>query len=168
MISDTLKQLDAWYNEPSEGGHRPKLLSKLAILELCGWIESELDRIVLVVEAGRLNDPAWVQENVISKTYGFGYAEHWRPMFSKLVGELFARRIEAEMEKTFPGELERMKSQLGTLWRIRCSLAHSHITATVSPQQTLNAPSWAINQHRVLEKLMTSYEQATATVLASV
>ena len=36
QIEDTLKELDRWFNELPGASDRPKLLSKLATLELCG------------------------------------------------------------------------------------------------------------------------------------
>lgn len=161
----TLRQLDTWFNDPSQGGDRPKLLSKLAILELCGWIEGEFDRLALLAESGRLSDPDWVKENVISKTNGFQYENHWRPMLSRLVGEIFVRRVEARVEQDFSGDLEQLKSLLGTLWRIRCNFAHADMVANVASQQTFNAPSWSINQHRILKKLLLRYEQSMVAVL---
>ena len=168
MVATTLRQLDTWYNEHSQGSDRPKLLSKLAILELCGWLEGEFDRLALLTEAGRLNDPSWVRDNVISKTNGFHYETHWRPMLSRLVGEIFVRRVERKMEQDFPGDLDRLKSMLGVLWRMRCNFAHADIAANVASQQTFNAPSWSINQHRVLGKVLDRYEQSLITVLAAV
>lgn len=168
MVDATLRQLDVWYNEPSEGGDRPKLLSKLAVLELCGWIEGEFDRLALLVEAGRLNDPDWVKTNVISRTSGFTYTDHWRPMLSRLVGEVFARRVEAGLEQQAPGELDQLKSLLGSLWKVRCDFAHADIAANLAAQQTFSAPSWSINQHRILKKLIARYEQVLTAVLAAV
>lgn len=168
MVEATLRQLDTWYNEPSQGGDRPKLLSKLATLELCGWLEGEFDRLALLVEAGRLNDTDWVKKNVISRTSGFHYEDHWRPMLSRLVGEIYARRVERKMEHDYPGDLERLKSTLGTLWMIRCNFAHADITANVASQQTFNAPSWSLNQHRVLAKMLVRYELSLVAVLAGV
>jgi hypothetical protein len=102
VVTATLNQLDSWFNEPTQGGDRPKLLAKLAILELCGWLEGEFDRLAMVVESGRLNDPEWVKSNVISGTFGFKYTEHWRRMLVGLVGEIYARRIEEAMEVSYP------------------------------------------------------------------
>lgn len=168
MVDATLRQLDSWFNEPSQGGDRPKLLSKLATLELCGWIEGEFDRLALLAESGRLNDPEWVRANVISKTSGFQYDNHWRPMLSRLVGEVFVRRVESRMEEDFAGDLDRLKSLLGTLWRIRCDFAHADMTAHVAAQQTFQAPSWSINQHRLLSKLLARYERAMVSVLTGI
>lgn len=168
MIEVTLKQLNSWFTEPTQGGDRPKLLSKLATLELCGWLEGEFDRLAIVVAEGRLNDPEWVKKNVISRTSGFLYDKHWRAMLSILVGEVFARRIEMQMEATYPGDLERLKGLLVTLWKIRCDYAHADIAANLRAQQTFQAPSWYLNQHRVLKKLLAQYEQQMQIVLATI
>ncbi len=168
MVDATLKQLDTWFNEPSQGGDRPKLLSKLAALELCGWIEGQFDRLALLAESGRLNDPDWVRANVISKTSGFLYDSHWRPMLSRLVGEVFARRVESRMETDYPGELDRLKSLLGTLWKIRCDFAHADMSANIAAQKTFQAPSWSLNQHRILVKQLAHYEQSMIAVLNTI
>lgn len=164
----TLKQLDVWFNEPSQGGDRPKLLAKLAVIELCGWLEGEFDRLAMLVETGRLNDSAWVKANIVDKTNGFTYLEHWRQMLVRLVGEIFARRVESEMERLHPGDLDQLKSLLGSLWRIRCQYAHAHVGANVAAQQTFSAPSWAQNQYRLLVKLLGRYEQILVSVLATI
>lgn len=168
MVEATLKQLDVWFNEPSQGGDRPKLLSKLATLELCGWLEGELDRLALLVEQGRLSDIDWVKANIISKTSGFLYDSHWRVMLSRLVGEVFTRRIEAKMEEKYPGDLERLKAMLGSLWKIRCDFAHADIAANMAAQQTFSAPSWSINQQRLLKKLLDRYEESMLEALVGV
>ena len=146
MVEITLKQLDTWFNEPSQGSDRPKLLSKLATLELCGWIEGEFDRLALLAEQGCLADAEWVKVNVISRTSGFLYDSHRRAMLSRLVGEVFARRVERKMEVDYPGDLERLKTMLGTLWRIRCDFAHADMAANVAAQQTFQAPSVLIEK----------------------
>ena len=168
MIEDTLRQLENWYNEPSQGGDRPKLLSKLAVLELSGWIEGEIDRLAYHVDKICLNDPRWVTANIIARSHGFDYLNHWRIMLTRLVGEVFARRIEGWLEENFPGDLELLKSMLGTLWNIRCDFAHADIISNVITQQRFNAPSWVINQHRVIKRLMERYERAIAVVLNDV
>jgi hypothetical protein len=168
VVDVTIKTLNVWFNEPAQGGDRPKLLSKLALLELCGWIEGEFDRLVMIVQDGRLNDPGWVNECVISKTSGFAYLEHWRPMLARLVGEVFARRIEQQMEVQFPGELDQLKSLLGSLWKKRCGFAHADINANIAAQQTFDAPSWTLNQHRIVKKILGHYEQVVIHVLANV
>ena len=154
-----------WYDEPSQGGDRSKLLSKLAVLELSGWIEGEFDRLAYHVGRICLNDSNWVMVNVIARSHGFHYMDHWRVMLTRLVGEAFARRIEGWLEENFPGDLEQLKSMLGTLWKIRCSFAHADIVSNVATQQRFDAPSWVINQHRIIKRLMEHYEKAIYVVL---
>ena len=89
-------------------------------------------------------------------------------MLTRLVGEVFARRIEQQMEASFPGELDQLKSLLGTLWKKRCNFAHADMTANIAAQQTFDAPSWSLNKHRIVKKLMVHYEQAIVQVLANV
>ena len=168
MIEATLKLLDTWYNEPSAGSERPKLLSKMAVLELCGWLEGEFDRLVLAAAGTRLNDTVWVTDNVVKRTSGFAYSEHWRPMLAAVVGEIYVRRVEARLEAASPGDLDRLRAALGALWKIRCSFAHADLAANVASQQSFDAPSWSINQHRVLKKLLTRYEQEMLAALATI
>lgn len=168
MVAPTLQALDAWFNEPTTNNDRPKLLSKLAILELCGWLEVEFDRLIRLVEAGRLNDSDWVEKNVIEKTNGFSYNSHWRPMLCKVVGEVFARRVELCMEAAHPAELDQLKSLLGQLWKDRCSFAHADINTNLAAQQTFNAPSWTIIQHRKLKEILGRYEAAMMVVMQQI
>jgi hypothetical protein len=158
-IADTLLDLDSWYNELSGGNDRPKLLAKLAILEVCGWLELRMDEIIR--EAGRLAGVPdnWVESYTISKTYGFKYGEHFRPMLCDVLGAGCVKHIEA---KVSPAKIDALSSQLGTLWSVRSSLAHTHTAGRIS-QQTINAPSWCINQHRVLGRQL---EQLEASVVA--
>ncbi|MCB1543253.1 MAG: hypothetical protein H6872_12340 [Methylobacteriaceae bacterium] len=165
MVQSTLTQLQNWYNEPSQGQERTKLLSKLATLELCGWIEGEIDRIIMQANVASINDNAWVQENIIDRTNGFNYNEHIRSMFLRIYGEFLVRRIEKEFEMNFPGDLDQLKSLLGTLWRYRCTFAHTNIVAQISRQTQYQAPSWAINQHRLIARLLLRLEATLLAVL---
>lgn len=153
MIDETLRQLDIWYREPSSGPLRPKLLSKLAVLELCGWIEEEFDKIVRDLDAISLNDPQWI-ESIIKKTNGFDYGDHFRPMIARILGEFSLRKIESSAGSINSSELEQLKSILGSLWRQRCSFAHADMDANIISQQTFNAPSWSVNQYKLLAKLL--------------
>lgn len=168
MADAILRVLDAWYNEPTQGSERPKLISKLAALELCGWLEGELDRLVIVAETGRLNHLDWVKTNILKWNAGFTYTEHLRPMLCKLVGEIFVRRIEQQMEATYPGDLDRLRTSLRSLWKLRCNFAHADVAANVAAQQTFDAPSWFLNQHRLIKKLLAHYEASMVVALQQI
>ena len=169
MVDATLKQLDDWYNEPnSQSGDRPLLLSKLALLELCGWIEGEFDRLILKAEDGRVRNRKWLKKDVVEKTYGFNYSNHLRKMFSYVFGELFVQRIEDEMETQFPGELDRLKITLQELWIRRCNFAHADFAANVAAQRVFDAPSWSRGQLAIVGQLITKFDIAMTSVLANI
>lgn len=161
----TLSLLCTWYDEPSQGGDRPKLLSKLALLELCGWIEGRFDELIVLIDSLTLKDKGWVEQNVTSKTHGFQYSNHFRSMVVAVIGESQVRRIEDEWEKTYPGDLAIFKSLLGTLWTKRCEFAHKDIVGNVAAMTTFDAPSWSSNQYRLLDKHFDRLQECINKVL---
>jgi len=165
-IEETLQELDKWYNELSGGGtERPKLLSKLAKLEFCGWLETHLDGLLERVGQHCGLDVAWVQENVTKLNYGFSYLDHLRPMIVKLVGEVGVKTFEMSLEQAQPGALDQLRSELGSLWKDRGPLAHSNIAAPIKQQLTINAPSWSRNRQRVMAKALDAFEKELIKVL---
>lgn len=168
LIEDSLRVLDAWYNEPGLGNDRTTLLSKLAMLELCGWIEENFDELILEVDKITIKDSKWVSSHVTKKTSGFTYVSHFRPMLVTLIGELLTRRVEKEMDQKHNGELERMKSLLVALWKKRCNLAHADVAANVAAQVQFDAPSWTLNQYQMLTSFFDSLKKSIETTLASI
>lgn len=152
MVTLTLNLLQNWFIEPSQGNDRSKLLSKMATIEFCGWLEHWMDDFILELSNLSLRDELWTKSDVILKTSGFEYINHLRPMMCKLIGEHHVRMGERRFEAAHPGDLDQIKSMLGSNWKIRCSFAHSDLVHNIATQVTFNAPSWTINQHRILEK----------------
>ena len=108
------------------------------------------------------------EENTNFQDVRLSVRHPWRQMFTRLVGEVFVRRVEAEMESNFPGDLARLKSLLGSLWKVRCDFAHADMAAHLAAQQTFQAPSWSIGQYRDLKQLLDRYETAMTTILATI
>jgi hypothetical protein len=166
MVAATLNELNAWFNEPGLSLDRTNLLSKLATIELCGWLEEEFDRLIRIVANGRISDANWVETDVIGNTYGFVYAKHWRAMLCKVVGEVFARRVEAAMDAAHPADIQQLKSLLGQLWKDRCSFAHADLnTNRANTQLTFNAPSMAISHYNQLKLILGRYEAVMVSVM---
>lgn len=164
-IEDTLREIDAWFNELPGGTERPKLLSKLAILELCGWLEYRLDALIENTGQACGLDPEWVGKTVIAPTYGFSYGDHIRPNLVRLIGEQGALAIEAKVAADCGAIFDQLKSELGTLWKLRGHLAHTNTGAPVAQQLTINAPSWSINRQRIIAKCIAAFEQKTLEIL---
>ena len=112
-----------------------------------------------------LSDADWAEE-IIKRTFGFHYGDHFRPMLARLLGEYLVREVEAELEKTDPGVLDGIRSALGELWKQRCSFAHADMGANLARQMSFPAPSWVSNQHRVLSKRLQRLEVAITTTIA--
>ena len=55
-IKSTLEELDKLYNQASSQ-KKAIYFSKLALMELCGWIEESLDNIVIMHANRNLKDP---------------------------------------------------------------------------------------------------------------
>lgn len=166
MVAATLSELDTWFKEPGLSLNRTNLLSKVATIELCGWLEEEFDRLIRVVANGRISDAQWVESNVITNTNGFVYEKHWRAMLCKVVGEMFARRVEAAMDAAHPADIQQLKSLLGQLWKDRCSFAHADLNANrANTQLTFNAPSIAISHYNQLKLILGRYETVMLSVM---
>lgn len=167
MVAQTLTLLHNWFVEPSAGNDRPKLLSKFAVLELCGWLEWWMDDFVIELSRNCLHDDQWTGDMVVQKTFGFEYGTHLRPMVCKLLGEHLTRVTESRFERQFPGDLDTIKSMLGSLWKIRCQFAHNDLTQNIAQQTTFNAPSWTINQHRIISKKLENFRVVGVAVAAA-
>ncbi|MBT9387050.1 hypothetical protein KM176_24635 [Pseudooceanicola sp. CBS1P-1] len=150
MVVDTITGIENWFKEPTSDNERPMLLSKLALIEFCGWLEEWMDESVRQVNQSTLNDADWVEENIIKQTHGFHYNKHFRPMLCSVLGEHSIREIEGSFEQNHQGDLELIRSTLGTLWRLRCNLAHADLAAHQRAQINIYAPSWTKNQYRLL------------------
>lgn len=164
-IEDTLQELDKWYNELSGGTERPKLLSKLATMEYCGWLELYLDSLIERIGQHCGLSIELIHTKVTNPNYGFSYCDHLRPMIVKIIGEIGVLTFENAIDKKQPGFLDRLKSELGSLWKDRGFLAHTTLSGPVKQQVTINAPSWAINRQHVMAKTFITFESELIQVL---
>lgn len=140
---DILKDLDALdlLYQKASGLKEPLFYSKLAIIELCGWVEMTMDDIVLtcaklyVRETRNLN---WLEKE-IKKVSGFTYEDHFRKMLLWFIGIACLEMMEAQLDSA---KFDMMKSKLTALKNIRNPVAHTHLKGTAT---TLNAPSITIS-----------------------
>lgn len=162
----TLQLLNTWYLEVQQQQALTKsdLLCKLSLLELCGWIEIRFDALARKVGVRTACDAIWVEKNVIEKTYGFKFDDHFRSMICKLAGESAACKIDQEMEHRYPGSLSRLKSLLGSLWKDRGSFAHANLESNLI-QTTFRAPSWCLANYRDIKTLMVELSLCIDTAL---
>ena len=96
-ISANLRGIDALYR----AGTSPRkslFYSKLAILELCGWIEVSMDGVVDSCAKRNLNEGASIAlvANRIKRTYGFDYDQHFRELIIRILGLRSLETIEGD------------------------------------------------------------------------
>jgi hypothetical protein len=135
-ILANLDRLDRLYNKAGSI-QKSLFFSKLAIIELCGWIEISMDDIVSRCANRNLRDAnnrAHVA-NSVKRTYGFEYEKHFRGMLIQVVGLKQVERLENRID---PSKFQKMKAALGALKVSRHNLAHTYLKSVTV---ILDAPS---------------------------
>lgn len=125
-IAANLRTIERLYNS-TPSVQNGLFYSKLAVIELCGWIEMSMDDIVLRLAAKRLRDPKhikYIEKEVVKRTYGFDYEQHFLPMIEAVVGcrgiEEMNARLDNSLIHPFVGALSALKTA-------RNQLAHQYI-----------------------------------------
>lgn len=137
-IEDLLKELQKLYDNPSDIAHKD-YYSKLALLELCGWLELVQDEIIKQFSDNKITEQSnkdHIEKFVIGKTYGFDYIEHFRPMIIKLIGYKETEIFENKLKQA--GHFQILRDQLSSLWALRCRAAH---TSFIGVTMTFQSPS---------------------------
>jgi hypothetical protein len=137
-IESLLTELQILYDNPADTNHKD-YYSKLALMELCGWLEIVLDDIILNYGRVKLVEQKNIEilENeIVKKTYGCDYKDHLRIMLIKIIGITNVEKLELVLKNQ--GVFQILVSQLGTLWSLRKPAAH---TTIVGVMITYNAPS---------------------------
>lgn len=119
------------------------LFSKLAILELCGWIEESMDDVVMRCAMRRVNghhNRNYCRDVIVKNTYGFEYDRHFRFMLIRLLGLVNIEYVEARVDQA---KHAAMTAALTTLKAQRNLEAHTHVKGTT---RLINAPSVTITQ----------------------
>lgn len=102
------------------------LYSKLAVIELGGWIETSMDD--LIYRAGKkLKHPVNVKElkdSIVGKTWGFDYKSNFRRMMIQVVGLIAVEKIEKIVDA---GRQAAMVATLGILKTARNDVAHTYV-----------------------------------------
>ena len=154
-ILDNLKRLETLYNESARSPKKSLFYSKLAILELCGWIEESMDDIVRKCANKKLkldNNQERISE-IIEHTYGFSYKNHFRKMLTELIGLINVERLEKRVDKI---KFQNMCSTLGLLRDFRDTEAHTHLKGTI---KILDAPSVTINKFSKVYEGLKEFEE---------
>lgn len=136
-INNTLTQLDGVYTSTTDA-NMLQLYSKLAVLELSGWIEVSFDtlcqdyvnrKIVLADNQNKIMQ-------IVKKHYGYSYESNIYPMMCSVLG---IDNWENVLDSFPIADYINLKSILGTYKTLRDPAAHTNTVAGVTP--TFRAPS---------------------------
>lgn len=141
MLSDTsilqtLNDLDTNFNlavPPLDNFY-----AKLAVLEVCGWIEEAIDEIWWNIFKYKIKNIAHqeIVEKAINENSAFDYERNFKKVLVLLIG---TKKIEELEKKVDPYKFQNLKSELGNLKKVRNSAAHTHFQIGVTPN--FDAPS---------------------------
>lgn len=157
-IENDLLRLDNLYLG-SVTGTDPRLpifYSKLGVLELTGWVEESFDSIARRAVKGRLKVPKFqsLAENVIKKTYGFDYDNHFLLMMSKIVGVGKCEELDSLLNST--GMCTLLKSELNAVMQQRGNAAHVNLAST---SIRFDSPSISLGRMRKLYPVLRTMYQ---------
>ena len=102
------------------------LISKLAILDVCGWVEEAMDELVndsAVRSNLTLKRISTVKLKIVKRTYGFHYENHFEKMLISIIG---FKNLEI-IENAIPNEIAIFDSNLSQLNTLRNHYAHTHL-----------------------------------------
>ena len=154
-IESTLRELEKLYNQ-HQSVKKDIYYSKLALLELCGWIEESFDSIVKVSVSKKLKTDAYkvILKKTIKRNYGFQYANNFRPMLINAIGLYKSEKIERTIDNT--GNIQILSTTLGNLKQVRDTNAHTFIRGTTTSIQT---PSITISQFQRVFPIIKEFER---------
>ncbi len=142
-ILKNLKEIDNLYKK-SNSTRKGLFYSKLAILELCGWIEESMDNIIRLCTNHHIKNIVnfeFVEKNIIKRTSGFEYDRHFRIMLIKLLGIINVEKLENRLDTL---KFDQLKSSLTSLKESRDREAHTY-THLKGITKTRDAPSVIIS-----------------------
>lgn len=140
-IENNLKQLDKLYLTAMTPKHK-LYYSKLAMLELCGWIEESMDDIVQKCANRLLKNQAsknHIANQIVKQNYGFEYKKHFLKMLSYVIGYVNVEKLEIKLD---PLKKARLESALGSLKGVRDREAHTHLKGVT---RLVDSPSVTIS-----------------------
>lgn len=131
------------------------LYSKLAILELCGWIEESMDDIIRRHANKHLKSSNNLDaiKGIIRDTHGFDYKEHFRKALRQFIGLINIEKLEEQL--TTSKFFDPLKAELSNLRKVRDEESHTYININI--MKKYDAPSITLNRlepiHKGLEEI---------------
>ncbi len=152
-ILSNIKKLDQLYN--SSPTVEATYYSKLAIIELCGWIEFSMDNIVEYFANEHIKTQPFKDsfKSLKDKNYGFDYKQNFRKMLSQTIGMHNMEKLELTINRT--GNVNILDATLNNLKNLRNDAAHTYIDTT----KTYQAPSVTKSQLELIYPILKDFSK---------
>ena len=159
-LLENLNEIDKLYDgAPKEANAKqPIYYSKLALLELCGWIEESMDDIIMQYANSKLKDNKnkdYLKHDIIGRNHGFLYDQGFRQMLVKTIGIIQLEKLETKLEKH--GTITKLTSTLNSLKSNRNKAAHTFSKEGVTT--TYDAPSVTRENFLKIYELLKLFER---------
>lgn len=150
-ILTTIKKLDRLYN--STPVNEATYYSKLAIIELCGWIELSMDNIAenFVNRYVKTAEFKKKFKQTKDKNNGFDYENNFSKMLIQTIGLHNMEKVETIIVS--PVELTILKANLESLKKLRNDAAHTFIGTTTTYQAPSVTKSQLESIYPILKKI---------------
>jgi len=157
-ITTALGKIEDYYNRSTDT-MLTQYYSKLALIELCGWVEQSMDEIIRLIETKTTNpeNVTYVEKDIIDKNYGFSY-RHFRRMLVQSIGIINVEKMENTIDTRI---LVEFKSTLGNLYALRIENAHTYIKGIT---HRLAAPSTIKNHLNTIYMGLKEFEKRLRTL----
>ncbi|QEF97896.1 hypothetical protein Mal15_19420 [Stieleria maiorica] len=131
-IEKDLKRLNRLYTESLTGASSdvPIYYSKLAVLELAGWLEESFDLIAFRAMKGKVSPGKFqnLVDDAVKKNHGFNYDNNFLVMMAKLIGLTHCEKLDRHLDSD--ASLSILRSELNALQQQRRTAAHVNIART--------------------------------------
>lgn len=153
-IEGNLSSLDQRYGK-AKSNVEASYYSKLATLELCGWIEMSIDDCILrcAYRIVRSREARKLIEERVKRTYGFEYENHFRSLIMSLIGIHGFERVEKRIDQSV---IANFRSALGSLKTSRNSLAHTYTRGATA---SYDAPSLTLGRYSQVKAGISEYDR---------
>lgn len=162
-IRQTLQRVEMEYSKymSTPDPDMPQLLSKLAILEFCGWLEVSIDSILYDYLDSHLIDTNGkrIIKGFVKDVYGFSFERHIYKVFSLVVGSNNWENIFDTLSATDKSNFE---SIVDTYSQIRNKVAHCNTIIGVTPHY--NTPSQVISDFNKIEPAIRCIETSVISL----
>lgn len=161
QIDLTLNLLDTQYNAPNVSSDLAMLYSKLAVIELCGWIEVSMDIITQDYIVRKLQSNVYknhFEKEIMKKNHGFGFLwkENFRKMLFSAIGMYNLELIDSLLSQ----DIATLESELQNLNLKRNDAAHTHY----NPTKIYDAPSVIIGKLNKIHPILSDIESLVVTI----